>query len=225
MKKKKLSANLKNKNGSLPPSPHDNCASPVSNCTKDIGVNSVAPAKNDKVEVAAAKRRAVSELFVKLYDQKHPSADDLRRLREQIVATPECWKLFMAAVDSNHETIIKRLYGTEALRSVVLAEMDILKQQMGYDNEPVLKRMHIDHVLTARLRLRDAEIQLTHCMSGESIDTASVKFREGILESAQRRFHRASESLEKIRRLARNTPALQINIANAGGKQVNVQGD
>ena len=43
--------------------------------------------------------------------------------------------------------------------------------------------------------------------------------------STQVRFLRAIETLARVRRLARNTPALQINIAREGGQQVNVQGD
>jgi len=45
------------------------------------------------------------------------------------------------------------------------------------------------------------------------------------LTTAQNRFLRAVEALARVRRLARNTPALQINIAGEGGKQVNVQGE
>ncbi len=85
--------------------------------------------------------------------------------------------------------------------------------------------MRIDHVLTAWLRLREAEARFTHCISGESVSTASAQFWQGFLESAQSRFLRAREALERIRRLARNIPAMQINIAHDGGKQVNIQND
>jgi hypothetical protein len=46
-----------------------------------------------------------------------------------------------------------------------------------------------------------------------------------LLTTTQHRFLRAIESLTKVRRLARNTPSLQINIAQEGGQQVNVQGE
>jgi hypothetical protein len=48
---------------------------------------------------------------------------------------------------------------------------------------------------------------------------------DNLLTTHQARFLRAIETLARVRRLARNTPALQINIAREGGKQVNVQGD
>jgi hypothetical protein len=226
MSKSKLTARLTNKAESLPPSQANACDSLVSTSTKASGAKDAALAQAESGNDALAKRQAVSEFFLKLYDQKRPGADDLRRLREQIVATPECWPLFFpGATDGNRETIINRLYGTEVTRTLAFAEMDVLKRQMGYESAPVLERMHIDHVLTAWLRLRDAEMQFTHCMSGEGVSLATAQFRQGFLESAQSRFLRASEALERIRRLARNIPALQINIAHDGGKQVNIQSD
>ncbi len=226
MKKNKLTANSTKKAESLPPSPGNACGSLVSIGTKANGAKNAAPVQIDDAGNVPAARQSVADHFLKLHDQKHPGADDLRRLREQIITTPESWPLFFpGATDSNRETIIKKLYGTDFMRTLALAEMDILKLEMGYDHAPVLERMHIDHVLTAWLRLRDAEIQFTHCMSGESVSTAAAQFRQDFLESAQTRFLRASESLEKIRRLARNIPAMQINIAHDGGKQVNIQND
>ena len=42
------------------------------------------------------------------------------------------------------------------------------------------------------------------------------------LNAAQRRFTHACMTLSRVRKLSRNTPALQFNIAAAGGQQVNV---
>jgi hypothetical protein len=40
--------------------------------------------------------------------------------------------------------------------------------------------------------------------------------------AAQARYLRACETLARIRKLARSTPALQVNIAADGGRQVNL---
>ena len=40
------------------------------------------------------------------------------------------------------------------------------------------------------------------------------------LSAAQMRFTRACETLARVRKLSRNTPALQFNIATSGGQQV-----
>ena len=219
MKKSKLTARSTNKARSLPPSPANACGSLVSASTKANG------AKNGVASDAQAPTAGtVARFFLSLAEQKTPSAEDLNSLRKMIVSTPESWHRVIGQTDSIRDGIIDKLYSHGVMRAVVLAEMDILKQQMGYDHAPVLERMHIDHVLTSWLRLRDAEIQFTHCCGLDGVGE-TVKFRQDLLESAQARFLRAGESLEKLRRLARNTPAFQINIANDGGKQVNIQND
>lgn len=58
-----------------------------------------------------------------------------------------------------------------------------------------------------------------------TVGIAQAEFFENMLTSAQARLLRAIETLARIRRLARTTPALQINIAHDGGKQVNFQSD
>jgi len=42
------------------------------------------------------------------------------------------------------------------------------------------------------------------------------------LAASQRRYLRACETLARVRKMVRTTPALQVNIATAGGQQVNV---
>jgi hypothetical protein len=46
-----------------------------------------------------------------------------------------------------------------------------------------------------------------------------------VLSSAQSRYLKAIESLARVQRLTRNSPTLQVNIANESCKQVNVQGE
>ena len=57
------------------------------------------------------------------------------------------------------------------------------------------------------------------------INASHVKYWLDLLETAHRRFLWAVETLARVRRLALATPALPINIANEGGKQVNLSGD
>ena len=64
--------------------------------------------------------------------------------------------------------------------------------------------------------------QCPQCLSGS---TSSVDHWERRLSAAQRRYLRACESLARVRKLGRTTPALQLNIATHGGQQVNVVTD
>lgn len=47
-------------------------------------------------------------------------------------------------------------------------------------------------------------------------------YMEKRLKMAQKRFTRSSETLMRVRKLSRNTPALVFNIATSGGQQVNL---
>lgn len=109
------------------------------------------------------------------------------------------------------------------LPAIMLAESDILAKQLDYDAAPMLERLLIDQILTARLRLIYVEKCYSQKVLGSTIEITQAEYYENLLNSAQARLARAIETLARVRRLARNTPALQINIANEGGKQVNVQ--
>jgi len=54
----------------------------------------------------------------------------------------------------------------------------------------------------------------------ETIDHSDLgMYWEKRLSAAQRRFTRAGETLARVRKLSRNVPALQFNIAANGGRK------
>jgi len=163
-------------------------------------------------------------LFLKLVEQKNPCAEDVARLHQQIVSTPNTWPL-AAMMPAIKRRLIEKMAGHGAMRALMLAEVDILAKQLGCDTAPPLERLLIEHLLIARLRLIYAETCYNQNVVGNSIPLNQAEYWDNILSSTQARFLRAIETLARVRRLARNTPALQINIARDGGKQVNVQGD
>jgi len=110
-------------------------------------------------------------------------------------------------------------------RACLLAEMDIWEKQLGDDGASPLERLLIEHILTVRLRVINAEHKYNNCVMNQSITLQQGRYWDDLLSSTQARFLRAIETLARVRRLARNTPALQINIAREGGQQVNVQGE
>jgi hypothetical protein len=57
----------------------------------------------------------------------------------------------------------------------------------------------------------------------ESEETVTMGiYWEKRLTAAQKQFTRACETLARVKKLSRNTPALQFNIAASGGQQVNL---
>lgn len=168
-------------------------------------------------------RKAVAEFLLKLAGQKNSSADDVAQLRSQIVSTPAAWNLAGDSMASiRHKLIEKMTAGV--MRAIMLAESDILAKRLDYDAAPPIERLLIDHILTVRLRLLHTEKCYNDMVAGNSISLTQAQYWDNLLSSTQARFLRAIETLARVRRLARTTPALQINIAHDGGKQVNVQG-
>jgi hypothetical protein len=167
-------------------------------------------------------KTAVWESMLKLAGQKNSSAEDVEKLRRQIVSSPATWKLAFDSMASVRSVLIEKM-SAGVLRAIMLAEADILAKQLDYDAAPMLERLLIDQILTARLRLIHAEKCFNHHVVDANNTIAQSEYWNGFLTAAQTRFLRAVETLARVRRLARNTPALQINIAHEGGKQINLQ--
>jgi hypothetical protein len=75
----------------------------------------------------------------------------------------------------------------------------------------------IDAIVAARLRLAVIE----HGYAEKGFNTVTSGYWENLINNAQFRLLRSVESLARVQRLARYSPALQINLATSGGQQVN----
>jgi hypothetical protein len=96
-----------------------------------------------------------------------------------------------------------------------------VKEDLGYSVAPPLERLLIEQVVLCSLHM--------YLVAGEyglvvepSIPQSSIDHWERRLSAVQHRYLRACESLARIRKLARTTPALQVNIATHGGQQLNL---
>ena len=217
----KLTKNSRGRKRCSLPSCAPSCAPQASTNTKGNGEKDGGVANADNDGDVRPTRKAVAELAFLPAAQKNISAEDVERLRRQIVSLPAAWELAGNSMESVRRFLIEKMSGG-VKRATMLAEIDILAKRLDYDAAPPLEQLLIDQVLTAHLRLIHAET----CYNQNAIGTVGIvqaRFWIDLLTSAQARFLRAAETLARVRRLARNTPALQINIANEGGKQVDVQ--
>lgn len=94
-----------------------------------------------------------------------------------------------------------------------------MREQLGYKESSPLEL--IEQILVCWVNLYVLEINSATKLC-ESHSTEAGLYWDRRLTGAQRRFRRASETLARIRKLSRNTPALQFNIAASGGQQVNL---
>lgn len=164
------------------------------------------------------------ELAQRMEKTEDPAQEDLDRFRELAVSTPAVWSSVTQIMDSIRQQLTEKV-SYSISRCSLLAEMDILKKQFGYETAPTPERLLIDHIMTARLRLIHAESVCTNLVDKQSLSVEVGEYWDNRLSSAHARYLKAIESLARVRKLARNSPPLQINIAQEGGKQINVQGD
>ena len=103
--------------------------------------------------------------------------------------------------------------------------MEAIHTSLGYDHAPAIEQLLIEQVALCWLRLNVLEVKYTQIRKNTTMEIYQADFIEKQLNYAQRRFTRAIETLARVRKVTRQTLALQVNIATAGGQQVNVLGD
>jgi len=109
----------------------------------------------------------------------------------------------------------------QGMRECWRQRLQEMRVDLGYTESPALERLLIQQVTLCWLNLNLIEYRLTNVME-QSISFACGLYWEKRLTVAQRRFTRACETLTRVRKLSRDAPALQFNIAATGAQQVNV---
>ena len=165
----------------------------------------------------------LADLIIRCYKEK-PKRADLLALREYLEATPELYKVVFDLSEALQENMINKMIDQKPVKMAIQANVIDIKNGMGYEHAPIIEKMLIDNVVITWLRYQWAEYQLSAYL-GRQVRMSVVDWWERRTSAAQRRYLRAIETLARVRKLARNTPALQVNIAAEGGQQVNVGGD
>jgi hypothetical protein len=90
------------------------------------------------------------------------------------------------------------------------------------ENSTPVERLIIEQILLCWVRLASTEMSYTETIQeGGAIEMA--QFQEKRLNSAHKRYAQACETLARIRKLQRKSQPVQINIATAGGQQINLK--
>ena len=117
--------------------------------------------------------------------------------------------------------VIENAHATAVLKECWKHRLQALKKDLGYDGAPMLEQLLIQQVALCWLKLNLVELAYSNTMK-QSITLTLGVYWEKRLSAAQKRFTRACETLARVRKLSRNTPSLQFNIAASGGQQVNL---
>jgi hypothetical protein len=143
-------------------------------------------------------------------NKEHPNPKDVKALSDVASAG------YLAEV-----MVIENAHATAGLKECWKHRLQALKKDLGYDGAPMLEQLLIQQAALCWLKLNLVELSYSNTMK-QSITLTLGIFWEKRLSAAQRRFTRACETLARVRKLSRNTPALQFNIATSGGHQVNL---
>jgi len=167
------------------------------------------------------RRRAFEDLLDKT-DKKKPKQEDVKALRKMLRETPEVWRIAGDLAQQATLATIDKIPATEAMKSSIRAGLNAIKDDLGYQDAPALEKLLTEQVVMSWLRMNLTEYHYTNVMMGKFISLPLAGHWERQLDAAQRRYLRACETLARVRKLIRRTPALQVNIATEGGQQINV---
>lgn len=164
------------------------------------------------------------QALVEAVDKDNPDHRQVAQLRGWFEEYPGLWAAFGDLNAFVQLKIIDRVAGGKSGSLAIERGVTVMRQDLGYAFAPPLEQLLIDHTLVCWLRLQDTEWRYTQQISG-SMSLQLANYWERRLSAAQRRYLRACETLARVRKITRQTPALQVNIATHGGQQVNVLGD
>lgn len=177
-------------------------------------------------EPITAKAIEVRKRFLSVLaktNKEDPRPQDLKALSDLLSGNRklELWRDVASAGYLAELTVIENARATAALKECWKHRLQVLKKDLGSDGAPMLEQLLIQQAALCWLRLNLVELAYSSVMK-QSITLTLGIYWEKRLTAAQRRFTRACETLTRVRKLSRNTPVLQVNIAADGGQQVNV---
>lgn len=152
-------------------------------------------------------------------NKEKPKQEDMRALRKALRDHPELWRQIGDLARSNQDRLIEMIGPAKVMQESLRYGVEVMRQEMGYEESPALERLLIEQVLVCWLHFHRTHHTYINRTS-ESISITLADFWERKVNAAQRRYLRAVESLARVRKLSARMP-LQVNIAQ---QQVNVAG-
>jgi hypothetical protein len=181
---------------------------------------------SEPVEDPIAKAELIRVKFRTLLDKTNkgnPHPKDLAALADLLNGNRslELWRDVFSAAQYAERAVIENSSSVAGVKECWKQRLSSLRQELGYNEAPALEKLLIQHAALSWLKVSLVELSYSHTMK-QSISLPLASYWEKKLTAAQRRFTRACETLARVRKLSRNTPSVQFNIATGGGQQVNL---
>lgn len=140
--------------------------------------------------------------LVRAVDKEKPTAKDRDALADYLVANPKVADAMGNLVYMATGNLIKHSFSTKSVQLSVVANLRKMRDEMGFEKAGAVERSLIEHVCLCWLRLYDCELRY-HVTMQNNPTFAQGKYWEGKLSANQRRYLRAVETLERVRKLMR----------------------
>jgi len=183
--------------------------------------NQESPQKAIATNCTKAAKKEFDRLHNKLRRAgKKAVKGDVPQLRQLLAQNPGLLQVDWTINKILRTEMIDEVAGDGTSKAIMLAEVDRWINDLGYEDAPALERIHMDTIVTCRLRLAFLEMRQNAAQKSGSVSL--VEHNDRMLNSTNHRLNKAIESLARIRVLATRAPVFQVNVATNGGQQVNL---
>ncbi len=162
-------------------------------------------------------------LVRRCYEEEKP--EDIKELRLALKEDPSLFRGVLDISDGIQSMLADLVFDRDSQPAANLgvnAHVRSMKNDMYYDQVPVLERLLIDDIVNSWLHFIYIEMKYTRFLN-EGGTFIEGNYWERKLSSSQRRYLRSIETLARVRKITGST--YQVNIATEGGQQINVAGD
>ena len=143
----------------------------------------------------------------------------LAALRAACDADPTAWRDLGDLGRLGRISLIDKIGGKNSVVSHAIARrVGELRDELGGPTPPPLERLLIDRILSNWLHLHYAEAVYSQRVGDLTLKQS--EYHQRTVERAQRRYLSSVKALAEIRRLP--LPVVQLNVAEAGSRQLNV---
>lgn len=159
------------------------------------------------------------EIFSKI-DKEYPSEQNLKEI-QQYLTEPQSPSLPLQRLSQNliNNQIEMTLEANGRKIEPLFRGIEEMMMELGYTSSSTIEQLLIDEIILEFLRTYHMQLALTTFTTKKWTDPKTIRIFDGLLNSAQARFHKSIQMLTKLRK---SGVKLQINIATEGGKQVNL---
>ena len=143
----------------------------------------------------------------------------LLELRELCEGHPELWAGLGNLAAQAQAALVRAIAGpNDVVAEAVGQEAAALRRELAGPDSPPLERLLVARIVACWLYLHYAEARYAQGLG--QLTMTQGEYHQRTIERADRRYLAAIKALAQVRRLP--IPSVQVNIAEAGGQQVNL---